>query len=105
MTDWDLFVARLDPEAVELERFDMPHVDELPGSPADKRMRREHQALADTYWYRQRFPSASDMEVAAMLAESATYTYSTYEAGKYKRDRVRWRAMVAQRNNIETRAS
>lgn len=105
MSDWDLFIARLSPEAVELERFNMPDADELPGSPADKRMRREHHARSVAYWYRQKFPSAPDVEIAALVQESATVTHDTFKAGKYKRNRAKWLAVVAQHNNINRKAS
>jgi len=37
------FLRNTDPRKVEMERFGWPHDSERPGSPQDRRMRREHE--------------------------------------------------------------
>jgi hypothetical protein len=73
----------------------MPSLDERPGSAADRRMRREHADRATEFWYRQKFPTASRAEVAAVIAETVQHE----KPKTYQRDPARFRALVEQRNN------
>lgn len=91
---WDMFLAHVTPGEVEAERFRMPPLDERPGSSADRRMRRTHRDTVNDYWFRQRFPNASNLEIRAMVLEAQSYDTDR----GYKPDGKRWRNLVDRLN-------
>jgi hypothetical protein len=65
--DWDAFIASLDPERLEKERFGRPGEAERFGSPGWRRMVAEHDARRFAYY---RVPARiTDWELELMLAE------------------------------------
>jgi hypothetical protein len=82
MTDatWANFIRDINPTLLETERYKMPPASERPGSAADIRREREHNERRAAYW-RKRWEKfeAPDAAIAAMVAESAAYTSTTYD--------------------------
>lgn len=79
-SEMDMFLARLslDPPAVEVERFRMPPLSELPGSVEDRKMRHEHAWAAVLYHLNERRTRFEDQPRGAT----------------YKKDPARYAALV-----------
>ncbi|KQW07637.1 hypothetical protein ASC66_01160 [Leifsonia sp. Root4] len=88
-SEMDMFLARLslDPPAVEAERYRMPSLTEAPGSPDDRRMRREHRAKAAGFWLRS--------QIGQMLEEASGFDKDS----GYKKDPARFAALVEERRS------
>lgn len=66
---WEAFIASLNPDRLERERFRRPKKRERPGSREWKAMVKEHNIARDTYWTRSR-RVITDWALELVLAES-----------------------------------
>ena len=85
-SEMDMFLARLslDPPAVEAERYRMPSLTEAPGSPEDRRMRRQRARRA---------------EIFRLTRRPATAFEDQPREQTYKRDPARFVALVEKRRS------
>lgn len=101
ITDWDLFVASIDRHSLELERFGLPALDEMPGAPADRRMRAEHRVRVAAFRYARDNPATPDVEITAAIAESRAYD----RQNTYKQSPQSWAALRQRREHRAAQAA